>query len=134
MISASDSSALPWTWISTIRSGCCAPASRPATRTSNANTSANAWNADLRRDVGAAVVVVIERVMHVDGSDREEHADVHLETARQPYVWKRLKHRHRCFDVGNPREPLPRKEVPSEIVERVLQDLVRGRLYPERHL
>src|SRR6476660_2268075 len=111
-----------------------APANSPAIKTRNASTSVPVRNTDFCRDVGLAVIVVIEGVVHRDRTNREEHADVHVDAAWQPDVWKRLEDGHRGLHVGQPRQPLPGKEIPSEIVEGVLHDLVRARVNPERHL
>src|SRR6476660_3329929 len=101
-----------------------APANSPAIKTRNASTSVPVGNTDFCGDVGLAVIVVIEGVVHRDRTDREQHPDVHVDAARQPDVWESLEDGHRRLDVGNPRQPLAGKEIPTKIVEGVLHDLM----------
>src|SRR5262245_15223127 len=102
---------------------------------SSAHTSA-LFDADLRRDVGTPVVRVVQRVAHVELTGGHRHSRRDFERARQPdllVLRERLRHRHRGLDVVQVQQPLGREEIEADVVERVLHDLMRGRLDPERH-
>src|SRR5262249_47478332 len=101
------------------------PPSNPRVRTSKGSTSGPVWDSDLCRDVGATVIVIIDVVVNVNRAEGKQHLEVHVDPARQPDLGKRLKHCHVGADIGQPGQPLSGKEVPTEIVERVLQDLMR---------
>src|SRR6185369_10273233 len=108
--------------------------SHPSVRRSKASTSGPVGDPDLCRDVGTTVIVIIDVVVNANGAESKQHLEIHVDRARQPDLRKCLKHGHVGADIGQPGEPLSGKKVPTEIVERVFQDLMRGRLDPERHL
>ena len=70
--------------------------------------------------------------MQVELTDRERARQCEIERVRQPHVRKRLPHRHRRLEIVDVNQPLRRQEVEADIVERVLHDLMRLRLDPER--
>jgi hypothetical protein len=58
---------------------------------------------------------------------------VTVDGARQPHTRKRLAHLHRCAHILDANERAAGQELEPHVVERVLDDLVRLGLYPERH-
>src|SRR5438552_1589698 len=78
-----------------------------------ARTSAEITSADLDRggNVGAAVIVIVDRVLHADRAEREHHGEVEFEMLRQPDVGKGLAHRHRRAQLVDAHEPLRGQEI-----------------------
>src|SRR6186997_3574931 len=113
-ISASLVSVLPCTRTSTTRSA--GWAAKSASVSSAASTGSRpAGNADLRLHVGLAVVLVLQRVAHLDVAEGEEQSNVHVDAARQPDVRERLRHRHRRRNAVELGEPLGGEEIPAKI-------------------